>query len=209
MTSPNISRLNVGDNFRLLLEWADGTRSEHDLSQIVNGKAWAEALRDPAMFARAELKFDGREIAWPGTDIEFSADGLWEDRNPRAAAQWMSAGEFRTWLAEMRFNWHQAADALGISRRSIAYYSKGDQPIPKTVWLSCMQLASAVRRSLPQFLDANQPIISVTNNVDAIISWSIGPDASVGIATVTAVGSRLRGVASSISIEASGVELFA
>jgi hypothetical protein len=35
--------------------------------------------------------------------------------------------------------WHRhAAEAIGMTRRMIAYYKNGSRPIPKTVWLACL-----------------------------------------------------------------------
>jgi hypothetical protein len=31
-----------------------------------------------------------------------------------------------------------AAEALGISRRMLAYYRNGEKPIPKHIWLACL-----------------------------------------------------------------------
>ncbi|NCA90733.1 MAG: hypothetical protein EOM92_18100 [Gammaproteobacteria bacterium] len=35
----------------------------------------------------------------------------------------------------------QAAEALGMTRRSIISYRTGSRPIPKTVWLACLGLS--------------------------------------------------------------------
>jgi hypothetical protein len=34
------------------------------------------------------------------------------------------------------------AEALGISKRMLKYYAAGTHPVPKTVWLAAMHLAS-------------------------------------------------------------------
>jgi hypothetical protein len=31
-----------------------------------------------------------------------------------------------------------ASEALGISRRMLAYYRNGEKPIPKHIWLACL-----------------------------------------------------------------------
>jgi transcriptional regulator with XRE-family HTH domain len=51
--------------------------------------------------------------------------------------QAMSAEQFGTWRKKQRLTLDGAADLLGLSRRMVAYYEKGEKPIPKPVWLAC------------------------------------------------------------------------
>ena len=39
-------------------------------------------------------------------------------------------------VAELQ-SFTRAAEALGLSRRMVAYYSNGEKPVPKTVLLAC------------------------------------------------------------------------
>jgi transcriptional regulator with XRE-family HTH domain len=48
----------------------------------------------------------------------------------------MTATAFRTWMDTHSLTLDRAADALGLSRRTIAYYLSGEQPVPKTVMLA-------------------------------------------------------------------------
>jgi len=48
----------------------------------------------------------------------------------------MPAGAFRTWIEGHGFTLDRAAEALGLSRRTVAYYLSGEQPVPKTVMLA-------------------------------------------------------------------------
>jgi transcriptional regulator with XRE-family HTH domain len=48
----------------------------------------------------------------------------------------MDASAFRRWLYSHAFTLDRAANALGVSRRMIAYYLSGEQPVPKTVMLA-------------------------------------------------------------------------
>lgn len=48
----------------------------------------------------------------------------------------MPAAAFRAWMARPALTLRRAAQALGLSRRTVAYYLSGEQPVPKTVMLA-------------------------------------------------------------------------
>ena len=50
----------------------------------------------------------------------------------------MSAAAFRGWVERHGFTLDRAAEALGLSRRTIAYYLSGAQAIPRTVMLATL-----------------------------------------------------------------------
>ncbi len=143
--SPHVVDLSVREPATLVVTWHDGSMSSHDLSATL-AKDWASALRDPLVFRSAQTEDDGWQIVWPGTDIAFSADGLWEEAHPRPpAAKWMSADDLTAWMRRMEFSFAAAAEALDVSPRMLKYYAAGTHEIPKTVFLACMQLASKKR----------------------------------------------------------------
>ncbi len=43
-------------------------------------------------------------------------------------------------MSQMGFTAEQAADALGLSRRMVAYYRSGEQKVPRVVELACRYL---------------------------------------------------------------------
>lgn len=145
--APRIAELAVSEPATLLVTWHDGSRTSHDLSATLRDNDWAAALRDPAVFRTARVEDNGWRIAWSGTDIDFSADGLWDDIHPRRpkAAKWMSAEGFAAWMRELGFSFAAASEALDVSPRMLKYYAAGTHEIPKTVFLACMQLASKRR----------------------------------------------------------------
>lgn len=150
MTIPKIIKVETQPTYKLIVRWADGSMSQHDLADIIRTKKWAKPLADPAIFAGAIVELQGDEVAWPSTDIEFSAEGLWDETHPvpsQKPAQWMTASQFSHWLTEMGFTRVKAAKALGVVRRTIGNYVDGTTDIPKTVWLACMKLASENRRA--------------------------------------------------------------
>jgi transcriptional regulator with XRE-family HTH domain len=47
------------------------------------------------------------------------------------------ARAFLEWRLRHGLSLTKAADALGLSRRTIAYYSNGDRPVPRAILLAC------------------------------------------------------------------------
>lgn len=149
MTNPRIVSVVAERPYHLRVQWDNGAITSHDFASAVATKRWATALRGADVFSRVVVLERGLEIGWRGTDIQLSADGLWEDIHPRApVAKWMSPDEFRSWQYEMGWSWDQTAHQLDISRRTIGYYLDGSQEIPKAIWLACMHLVSQRRRAV-------------------------------------------------------------
>ena len=149
MDRPTIVSVTPERGRRLHIVWSNGEKTTHDFSGLIAKKAWAAPLADPAVFKQVVVGEGGFDISWPGTEAEAPADALWEDIHPGPpVAEWMSAEQFRGWLDEMDMTWEQAAEALDVSRRTIANYASGAQEVPKAVALACMQLASERLRVL-------------------------------------------------------------
>lgn len=53
--------------------------------------------------------------------------------------------DFKAWRERLGYTQSDAADALGLGRRTIAYYESGQQEIPRTVQLACVALSLAHR----------------------------------------------------------------
>ena len=90
-------------------------------------------LRDKAAFAQAVKGEGGHSITWPG-EIDMGADRLWEmtlEQNGR-----MDAVEFMRWRWRHGLSLTQAAEALDLSRRQVAYYASGERPVPRYVLLA-------------------------------------------------------------------------
>ena len=62
----------------------------------------------------------------------------------------MKPADFKRWRRAMGFRQKEAAEALGLKKRMIQYYEKGDRDgrkvtIPLTVALACYAVAQGVR----------------------------------------------------------------
>ena len=117
----------------LTLRWSDGTRAVVDLVRLPRGKSY-RPLRNAATFARARVGEWGHSVEWPG-DIELGADMLWLET--LSATGHSDTREFLEWRLRHGLSLARAADALGLSRRMVAYYSNGEKPVPRSILLAC------------------------------------------------------------------------
>ena len=107
------------------LIWSDGTRVRLDM------RGWA--VRD-ADFVAVTIGDWGHSLVWPSGD-EVGADALW-----RETLRVHGRGDTRAfldWRLRNALSLGRSAEALGISRRSVAYYSNGERPVPKSILLAC------------------------------------------------------------------------
>lgn len=117
----------------LRLVWSDGTRADLDVKDVIAGRAFA-TLRDPAEFARVAVGEWGHGLAWP-SGAELGADTLW--RETLSATGHGDARAFLEWRLRHGLSLSKAAEAIGVSRRMVAYYSNGEMKVPKPILLAC------------------------------------------------------------------------
>ena len=137
--------MNIVDNTRTISEvapiapasvkltWGDGTIAEVDLALALEDPAFAP-LRDPAMFAQVEVGDWGHSLVWT-SGVEMSADSLWLET--LSATGHPDVRAFLEWRMRHGLSLSKAAEALGVSRRMVAYYSNGEKKVPKPILLAC------------------------------------------------------------------------
>jgi hypothetical protein len=113
--------------------WSDGTEADLDLSATLGERVFA-ALRDPAEFAGVEPGDWGHSVVWP-SGAELGADALWLET--LSATGRNDARLFLEWRLRHGLSLSKAAEALGVSRRMVAYYSNGEKAVPKPILLAC------------------------------------------------------------------------
>ena len=114
--------------------WDDNEMTAIDLAPIIASRTALQPLVQADEFAAVTVSQDGWSLEWP-CGIDFGAPQLrrWADEQ---AGRIMAPAAFRAWVENHGFTIDAAAAALGLSRRTIAYYLSGEQPIPKTVMLA-------------------------------------------------------------------------
>ena len=129
----------------LQLSFADGEVMRVDVAPIVKRSPVLRPLLDAAVFKRAKLGEWGGSVTWGADVLELAADNL----RARAIEQ---AGGFShevvlEWVHRHGMTQQAAADALGLSRRMLAYYLSGEKPVPRTVALACLGWDAAAERN--------------------------------------------------------------
>ncbi|MGI4877627.1 MAG: DUF2442 domain-containing protein [Janthinobacterium lividum] len=115
------------------LAWSDGTEAELSMADTLKDRAFA-ALRDPTEFAKVEIGDWGHSLAWP-SGAELGADALWLET--LSATGHGDVRAFLEWRLRHALSLSKAAEALGVSRRMVAYYSNGEKKVPKPILLAC------------------------------------------------------------------------
>lgn len=122
------------DHYVLRVSFANGKTFTVDLREFVHQFKGLRPLREHAAFARVDVGEGGHSLVWPG-DIDMGADRLYEmalEQSGRA-----DTVAFIRWRWRHGLSLSEAAEALGISRRQVAYYASGEQDVPRTILLAC------------------------------------------------------------------------
>jgi DNA-binding transcriptional regulator YiaG len=86
------------------------------------------------LFTRVRVGEYGADVVW-SDEIDMSADTLWRLAREQSGAT-MSPDAFKHCRERKAYTLDAAARALGLSRRTVAYYEQGAKPIPRVVALA-------------------------------------------------------------------------
>jgi DNA-binding XRE family transcriptional regulator len=142
-TPPLIKSVTSGDKpLSLKIVWQNGEQSTIDVSGQVNAyKVFGPLRNSTTLFSKVKLGDHGTDIQWTD-DIDMSADTLMRLAREQSGIT-MSPQDFRKWRERQAYTLDAAAKALGLSRRSVAYYEEGEKPIPRVVALATKALEMA------------------------------------------------------------------
>jgi DNA-binding transcriptional regulator YiaG len=126
----------------LRIRWDSGDESRVDVSGLIGTFHVYKPLRgSQALFRRARVGEHATDVVW-SDKIDMSADTLWRLTREQTGVT-MSPDAFRHWRERKAYTLDTAARALGVSRRMVAYYEKGERPIPRVVALATRALDHA------------------------------------------------------------------
>ena len=137
MKRARLSSIEVLDSYRLRLTFMDGSVSMVDFNPLFDESPGLARLRDPAVFATATLvDGEGWTVEWPALDLQIGADTLWLDAQAQNAPD-ENTRVFAQWRARHGLSLTQAAQALGMTPRTISAYGTGARPVPRYIALAC------------------------------------------------------------------------
>ena len=137
MKRPRLSAVQVLPDKQLILTFIDGQQLPLDMSADVRRFPGLQALQDERVFAGAQLGDDGWTLEWPDPDIQIGADTVYLDALAQNATD-ENTRIFIGWRVRSGLSLDMAAEALGVSRRSISRYSSGREAVPRSLALACL-----------------------------------------------------------------------
>jgi len=123
----------------LQIRWDTGKESLIDISGMIQSfRVYTPLRQSPELFRQVRAGEHGSDIVWTD-EIDMAADTLWRLAQEQAG-ETMTSDAFRHWRKRKAYTLDEAARALGLSRRMVAYYEKGDRRIPRVVALATRAL---------------------------------------------------------------------
>lgn len=128
-----IESIQALDGMTLEARYSSGQLVRVDMSALADRLAVFAPLRQRDVFEQAAVTDWGHSVAW-SDDASIDADRLLEMALEQAGRE--DTLIFRRWQARHGFSLAQAADAIGMTRRSASQYRTGARPVPRTVLLA-------------------------------------------------------------------------
>jgi hypothetical protein len=137
MKRPRLSAVLPLAQFRLRLTFIDGSVFTVDFKPLFEESPGLVPLREAKAFAGAALTDgEGWAVEWPDLDIQIGADTLWLDAQAQNAPD-ENTRVFAQWRARHGLSLNQAAEALGMTTRTMSAYGTGARPVPRYIALAC------------------------------------------------------------------------
>lgn len=127
-----------------------------DMSNDIDTLPGLQPLRNEHAFGQAEIGDDGWTVEWAELDIQIGADTLYLDAQAQAATD-ENTKIFIGWRARTGLPLALAAEALGVSPRSITRYSNARETTPRTLALACLGWDALQREPKSDVWVAEQP----------------------------------------------------
>ncbi len=144
MKEPNIKSVAVSGGQTVEITWASGKIDCVDLAALIADLDGLAALDDISVFDVVAIGEDGWSLIWPN-GAEIGTDTLWRMAREQTGEA-TPIEEFTAWRTRNRLSLSDAALALGITRRMVAYYEAGRYLIPRMVGLACKGWEAEHRR---------------------------------------------------------------
>jgi DNA-binding XRE family transcriptional regulator len=133
---PVIHSVEALSPYMLRLTWKNGVEADVDVSEVITTYQIYEPLRaDKELWAKVRVASWGWYVQWT-EEIDMSGETIWRLYQEQTG-EVMRQADFFLWRKNFHLSQEKAAHILGISRRTVINYEKGEQPIPKYICLAC------------------------------------------------------------------------
>lgn len=156
MKRPRLQAVQVMSANRLALTFINGQQFTLDLSNDLADYPGLHPLQRDDAFADAQLGDDGWTVEWPQLDIQLGADTLYLDAQAQNTTD-ENTRIFIAWRARTGLPLAQAAQALGVSTRSITRYSNARESTPRTLTLACLGWDALQHQTQTLYRAAEEP----------------------------------------------------
>lgn len=136
MKRPKIKKIEVLPDYTLRLTFIDGSVFDVRFQPLFDESPGLAPLGNPEVFASATVDPCGWVVEWREQDIQIGADTLWLDAIAQNAAD-KNTRIFTEWRARHGLSLKDAAEALGMTKRTISAYGTSKRPVPKYIALAC------------------------------------------------------------------------
>lgn len=131
-----IKAVEAFNDYVLRLTFGDREVMTVNLKEIIDRIPALSPLNDLKLFSKAQVGEWGHTVDWIPGEIDMAADNLRAEAIEQHGG--ISHERIWEWMHRNGLTLDTAAEALGISRRMLAYYRSGQKPIPKHIWLACI-----------------------------------------------------------------------
>lgn len=120
----------------LAITFAGGKTLAVDFSEPIARLEAFAPLADPALFATAQVVDYGWTLEW-NNGASMAAERVYQ-RALEQAGRAMPLEAFQHWMDSNGLSLTAAAEAIGVTRRTVSQYRSGARPVPRTVALACI-----------------------------------------------------------------------
>jgi DNA-binding XRE family transcriptional regulator len=129
-----LAAVTVVEGKKLQVTYTDRRTIYLDMDNVIERYAAFAPLSDPVELATVAVTDWGWSLEWQcGATLD--ADRVFELSLEQAGM--MENVEFRRWQDKNQLSLSEAAEAIGLTRRTVSQYRTGARPVSRTVTLAC------------------------------------------------------------------------
>lgn len=118
----------------ITVTYSDSRTVSVDMSGVINKYSAFTPLNDPVEFATVTVADWGWSLEW-NCGATLDADRVFELSLEQAGL--IENVNFRHWQDTNGLSLSEAAEAIGLTRRTVSQYRTGARPVSRTVFLAC------------------------------------------------------------------------